>query len=279
MATVITLRRTSQFIGSFQFSVRPCRHFTVLLPISTYTRNPSTSGPLGIGFERLGFHDHLIPNRNTRGFAKGRKSKARADDSDDGDRDGGGGFDDVGSIVKETAMSQMEAAKEALTRELSKLRTGRASEGMLDHIIVEINGAKMPLNRVSLVSVLDPKTLSVMPYDPNALKSLHTAIVNSPLGLNPTDDGQRLIAVIPPLTKENTQALCKVVSKHSEDVKQSIRRARQKAIDSIKKAGSSIPKDNAKRLEKEVDEITKRFVKSAEEICKAKDKEISGNSR
>ncbi|GFY83160.1 ribosome recycling factor [Actinidia rufa] len=71
------------------------------------------------------------------------------------------------------------------------------------------------------------------------------------------------------------QALCKVVTKSSEDVKQSIRRARQKALDAMKKAGSSYPKDDAERLEKEVEEVTKKFIKSAEDMCKAKEKEIT----
>lgn len=182
---------------------------------------------------------------------------------------------DIGPAVKENAMSQMDAAVVALSRELSKLRTGRASAGMLDHIIVETGGVKMPLSRLAVVSVLDPKTLSVTPYDLDALKQLENAIVSSPLGLNPKADGERLIAVIPPLTKEHIQAMCKVVAKSCEDVKQSIRRARQKALDMIKKAGSSLPKDVAKRLEKEVDELTKKFVKSAEDMCKAKEKEIA----
>ncbi|KAL9298317.1 hypothetical protein ACSQ67_024213 [Phaseolus vulgaris] len=104
----------------------------------------------------------------------------------------------VGPTIKANAVSQMEAAMAALSAELSKLRTGRASPGMLDHIIVETSGLKMPLNRLAVVSVLDPKTLSVNPYDPETLKQLENAIVSSPLGLNPKSDGERLIAVIPP---------------------------------------------------------------------------------
>ncbi|XP_058102262.1 uncharacterized protein LOC131246308 [Magnolia sinica] len=204
-----------------------------------------------------------------RGFAKGRKSRDENDTIEV--------VPDIGPTVKAAAVSQMDAAIVALSRELSKLRTGRASAGMLDHIIVETNGLKMPLSRVAVVSVIDSQTLSVTPYDPNGLKELEHAIVSSPLGLNPTLDGQRLIAAIPPLTKEHIQAMCKVVAKSSEDVKQSIRRARQKALDTIKKASSSIGKDDAKRLEKEVDELTKKFVKSADEMCKAKEKEISGS--
>ncbi|MQM09738.1 hypothetical protein Taro_042610 [Colocasia esculenta] len=212
------------------------------------------------GLDRLGL-DACIGSR--RGFAKGRKSR----DDDEGDEVQV--IPDIGPTVKSTVNSQMESAIDALSRELSKLRTGRASSGMLDHIMVETSGAKMSLNHVAVVSVLDSKTLSVTPYDPDALKTLESAIVSSPLGLNPTADGQRL-------TKENVQVLCKVVAKSAEDVKQSIRRARQKALDLIKKAATSIPKDDAKRIEKEVEEITKRFVKIADDLCKAKEKEIAG---
>lgn len=201
-----------------------------------------------------------------RSFAKGRKSR-------DDDNASTAQVEDIGPVVKSTAVSQMEAAIDALSRELLKLRTGRASPGMLDHIIVDARGVKMALNHLALVTVIDSKTLSITPYDSETLKELEKAIVSSPLGLNPKADGQRLIAVVPPLTKEHKQAMCKVFAKSSEDVKQSIRRARQKALDTIKKAG--YPKDSAKRLEKEIDELTKKFVKSAEDMCKAKEKEIS----
>ncbi|CAN8260782.1 unnamed protein product, partial [Cochlearia groenlandica] len=200
-----------------------------------------------------------------RGFAKGKKTTTGLVDA----------APDIGHSVKATASSQMEAAIEALSRDLTKLRTGRAAPGMLDHIIVEIGGVKMPLNHLALVSVLDPKTLSVNPYDPNTVKELEKAIVSSPLGLYPKLDGQRLVASIPALTKEHIQAMCKIVTKSSEVVKQSIRRARQKALETIKKASSSLPKDEVKRLEKEVEELTKKFVKSAEDMCKSKEKEIT----
>ncbi|KAL3829506.1 hypothetical protein ACJIZ3_018308 [Penstemon smallii] len=229
-----------------------------------------------------------------RGFAKGRKQKIKVEEEEeeeeeeqeeedyDEDEEQGG---DLGSSVKATSVSQMEAAVDALSRELAKLRTGRASAGMLDHIMVEQYGVKTPLNRIAVVSVSDPKTLSVTPYDTNALKEVEKAIISSPLSLNPKPDNQRLIVPIPPLTKEHMQAVCKVVAKSAEDVKQSVRRARQKALDSIKKAapkkkdkdkaGSSISVDDAKRLEKEIDDITKKFIKTAEDMCKSKEKEIT----
>lgn len=207
---------------------------------------------------------------NRRGFAKGKKSK---DDRGDTVQ----AVPDIGPTVKSAATAQMDAAVIALSRELSKLRTGRATPGMLDHIMVENADVKVALNRIAVVSVLDAHTLSVMPYDPTSMKSIEHAIISSPLGINPTPDGNRIIAAIPPLTKENIQALCKVVTKSAEDFKQSIRRARQKALDTIKKSASSMPKDDVKRIEKEIEELTKKFIKSSDDMCKAKEKEISGN--
>ncbi|KAJ7974772.1 Ribosome-recycling factor [Quillaja saponaria] len=235
-------------------------------------------------FTLLPAANFLIENRRT--FAKGRKS------SIGGMREGKLQVHrmkqlvstlevspDVGPTIKASAVSQMEAAIAALSGELQKLRTGRASPGMLDHIIVETSGVKMPLNRIAVVSVLDPKTLSINPYNPDLFyadfKNLEKAIVSSPLGLNPKVDGDRLIAVIPPLTKEHIQAMSKLAAKSCEDARQSIRRSRQKAMDSIKKLHSSLPKDDIKRLEKDVDELTKKFVKSAEDMSKAKEKEIT----
>ncbi|KAF4385780.1 hypothetical protein F8388_010336 [Cannabis sativa] len=165
-----------------------------------------------------------------RGFAKGRKSK------DDSAASSVEVLPDMGPTIKSNATSQMEAAIAALSGELTKLRTGRASAGMLDHIIVDTGDVKLPLNQIAVVSVLDSKTL---------------------------------------LTKEHIQAVCKVVMKSCEDARQSIRRARQKAMDTIKKLQSSYPKDDLKRLEKEVEELTKKFIKTAEDLSKAKEKEIT----
>ncbi|KAL2485554.1 Ribosome recycling factor [Abeliophyllum distichum] len=213
-----------------------------------------------------------------RGFAKGGKQQIKVQDEDkDEDEEFEGDDGDteedanLGASIKAASITQMESAIDALSR-------------MLDHIMVEHYAVKTPLNRMAVVSVLDPKTLSVTPYDPNALKELEKAIISSPLGLNPKTDTQRLVVPIPPMTKEHIQAVCKVVAKSSEHVKQSIRRARQKALDTIKKAVpkkdndkacSSISEDDAKILEKEIDDVTKKFIKTAEDMCKAKEKEIT----
>uniref|UniRef100_A0A7C8ZUM7 Ribosome-recycling factor, chloroplastic n=1 Tax=Opuntia streptacantha TaxID=393608 RepID=A0A7C8ZUM7_OPUST len=108
-----------------------------------------------------------------RSFAKGRKSR----DDDDAST---ARVEDIGPVVKSTAVSQMEAAIDALSRELVKLRTGRASPGMLDHIIVETSGVKMALNHLALVTVIDSKTLSITAYDPQ-VTMLSPRSVNSVL--------------------------------------------------------------------------------------------------
>lgn len=268
---LLHLRRTISSRNSFLFLLRSSTSFTKARTFSNTTTlfSPhllSNSVSHKLPSATLPSFDFLKQSR--RGFAKG-KNKSKDDSA-------GGTVEsvDIGPAVKATAKSQMDAAVVALSRELQKLRTGRASAGMLDHIIVETDGVKLPLNRSAVVSVMDAKTLSVNPYDPNTLKQLENAIVSSPLGLNPQRDGDRLIAVIPPLTKEHTQAMCKVVAKSCEDCRQSIRRARQKAMDTVKKAGSSFAKDDAKKLEKEIEEMTKKFVKSAEDMCNQKEKEI-----
>ncbi|KAG4947318.1 hypothetical protein JHK87_043325 [Glycine soja] len=135
----------------------------------------------------------------------------------------------VGPTIKANAVSQMEAAMAALAipSEQATYRKGIPS--------------------------LRSKNLA------ETLKQLENAIVSSPLGLNPKSDGERLIAVILPLTKEHIQAMTKLVAKSCEDASQSIRRAQQKAMDAIKNLYSSLPKDDIKRLEKEVDDLTNFF--------------------
>ncbi|XP_074270891.1 uncharacterized protein LOC141594799 [Silene latifolia] len=253
----LLLSNNQRICSSFLQKTRNFSAISASHPIISPSINPCSSPKTPT------FSSSLFLKEFRRGFAKGRKTKGDTDVV----------IEDIGPSVKSTAVSQMEAAVDALSRELTKLRTGRATIGMLDHIIVETRGVKMNLNRLALVTIVDHKTLAVTPYDAETIKELEKAIVSSPLGLNPRTDGQRLVAAIPPLTKEHIQAINKVVSKSSEDVKQSIRRSRQKALDAIKKAG--YPKDSTKRFEKEIDELTKKYVKSAEDMCKAKEKEIS----
>lgn len=268
MAACAVLRRALAFSRSSSSYILNSHKRSVLCYSASLTRGyRSNDNGMSINFY---VNTHLEPpllNQWQRGFAKAKKY------SDESTVEA---VPNVGPTIKSTASAQMQAGIDALSRELSKLRTGRASSGMLDHIIIESDGVRTPLSRIAAVSVIDSQTLSVTPYNLDVIKDVERAIVSSPLGLNPTPEGQRLVVPIPALTKEHIQAISKLVSKASEDVKQSIRRARQKALDSIKKAGSSMSKDDVKRIEKEMDDLTKKFVKTAEDMCKAKEKEITG---
>ncbi|KAK3023578.1 hypothetical protein RJ639_044038 [Escallonia herrerae] len=187
----IVLRRamlSCRTISPLLRTSRTLYHLTSHPPIALPNYAPTPTIPISPPTDFLSdFH---------RGFAKGRNAKFSEDD----ECDSGNTIQaaNIGPSTRTAALSQMEAAIEALSRELSKLRTGRASPGMLDHIIVETSGVKMPLSCIAVVSVLDSKNLSITPYDPNAVKELEKAIVSSPLGINPKSDGQRLIAAIPP---------------------------------------------------------------------------------
>ncbi|KAG0553569.1 hypothetical protein KC19_12G021600 [Ceratodon purpureus] len=207
-----------------------------------------------------------------RGFAaKAKKSGGKA-------RDDGGSqmLANSGPSAKETATRLMEAALNALSVELSKLRTGRASPGMLDHVNVMAHGVQTPLSHVAAVSVSSLETLTVMPYESSMVKEVEKAIRNSPLKLNPMEEGEVLRVPIPKLTKEHIQTMSKLVGKAGETAKLSVRRARKDAMDIIAKGGFS--KDEVKRSEKEVEEVTKKYVKAVEDSCKSKEKEILGNS-
>lgn len=202
-----------------------------------------------------------------RSYAKAKKSK---DDEDSTTL-----YEDVYPSVKENTVKQMEGALDALSRELSKLRTGRVSTGMLDHVtVVDNNGIRSPLTHVAAVTVVDNEKLRVTPFDSAIVKCVERGIRSSPLKLNPASEGDIITVPVPKPTKEYMETMIKVVGKAAETAKMSIRRARQNAMDAIKKSTGSISKDDIKRREKEIEELTKKFVKTVDDNCKAKEKEM-----
>nr|XP_043620183.1 ribosome-recycling factor-like [Erigeron canadensis] len=194
----------------------------------------------------------------------------------------------VGPTIRSDAISEMDAAIDALALNLSKLYNGRASRGMIDHLMVQVGnkGVKKELHTMASVSVLDPKTLTVTPHDtigPNRdLKSLNRAIISSPLHFTTRFEGTHLIV---------TSAVCKEVSKFSKDAKEQIGSARKKALDSINEALSELSRvkheanavsafsiEDARRLKEEIEDLTQKFTKSVEDICKVKNEESQGRS-
>ena len=136
--------------------------------------------------------------------------------------------------IQNKLQQQMDKTIEALKHEFSTIRAGRANAQMLDKIRVDYYGTPTPINQVGSISVPEPRTLMINPWDKSAMKDIETAIRNSDLGLNPTNDGEVIRLNVPALTEERRKELCKQAKKASEDFKVRIRNERRDANDKLK---------------------------------------------
>jgi ribosome recycling factor len=183
---------------------------------------------------------------------------------------------DPNQAVKEASAKFMQAV-EHFTSELKSLRTGRANASMLDGVVVEAYGTPMPIIQVATVSAPEAQLLQITPFDPSNLQAIATAIRNNQsLGLNPTDDGHVVRIQIPPLTEERRRELAKQVGTKQEDAMVRLRNARHDAMDAIAaaKKDKAVGEDDAKRLEKQVDDAMNQAKAAAEAAAKAKEQEI-----
>lgn len=171
---------------------------------------------------------------------------------------------------------RMDKAVDALKEEFGSLRTGRASASLLDQVVVEAYGSKMPINQVGAVSVPEPRMISVSVWDKGMVVSVEKAIRASGLGLNPVVDGQNLRIPIPPLTEERRKELAKIAGKYAEQQKIAVRNVRRDANDDLKKAekDGAIAQDEQKKMEAEVQKFTDEAVKRVDEALKVKEQEI-----
>lgn len=172
--------------------------------------------------------------------------------------------------------TRMDKAVTALKDEFHSLRTGRATSGLLDQIMVDAYGSVVPLNQVGSVSVPEPRALSVSVWDRGLVVSVEKAIRNAGIGLNPVVEGTNLRIPIPPLTEERRKDLAKLAGKYAEQQKVSARNVRREAMDDLKKAekDSVITQDEQKRMETEVQKMTDETVKRIDEALKTKEQEI-----
>lgn len=179
--------------------------------------------------------------------------------------------------VVDQASEKFEIALTRFDSELAKIRTGRANAAMLDGVVVEAYGTPMPLKQVASIATPDAQLLQITPFDPNNLQAIATAIRNDQsLGFNPTDDGHVVRVPIPPLTEERRRELARQVGSKLEECFVAMRSARhdaQSAISRMKK-DKEIGEDDAKRLEKLVDEAMASKKSEAEAAAKAKESEI-----
>lgn len=174
------------------------------------------------------------------------------------------------------AEARMEKAIEALRRDLSTIRTGRASPSLVERMPVEYYGSSTPLNQLAGISVPEPRLLVIQPWDRGSMAAIEKAIRKSELGLNPTNDGQVIRIGIPPLTEERRKQLVKIVHTHVEDGKVSVRNIRRDAIAHVKELMTEkmIGEDDERRAEHQVEELTKRFVDDVDRVGKLKEQEV-----
>jgi ribosome recycling factor len=167
-------------------------------------------------------------------------------------------------------------AQEALKRELSKIRTGRAHPSLLESVRVEVYGSQMPLSQLATVTVPEARMLMVKPWDKTQLKVIEKAIVQSPLGLNPMSDGDILRIPMPPLTEERRKELAKLVKKQGEETKVAIRKARHDAKDMLNslEADGQISEDELERAGKKVEDLIQKGTAEVDAIVARKDKDL-----
>lgn len=177
---------------------------------------------------------------------------------------------------KQDLKRRMDGALDVLKKEFSGLRTGRASVNLLDTVVVDLYGSKMPLNQVGTVNVVEARMLSVQVWDGSAVKSVEKAIRDSGLGLNPMPDGNNIRIPVPDLNEERRQELVKIAGKIAENARISVRNVRRDGMDNIKKMekNGDISEDDLKRFSDEIQKLTDEAIKSADGSLVDKEKDI-----
>jgi ribosome recycling factor len=171
---------------------------------------------------------------------------------------------------------EMDQSVGALRKDLAKIRTGRASTALLEHIVVDYYGATTPLNQLATLSAPEPRLLVVQPYDRSAMGNIEKAILKSDLGLTPNNDGKIIRVPIPQLTEERRKELVKHVKKIGEEFRVSVRNHRRVAVEHLKEAEKKkeITADDSKHGHDRVQKITDDFIGRIDKIIKTKEEEI-----
>lgn len=172
--------------------------------------------------------------------------------------------------------NKMKKTAEVLKTQLASVRAGRANAAVLDQITVDYYGVPTPIQQVASVSVPDPRSLVITPWDGSVLKGIEKAILSSELGINPQNDGKCIRLVFPQLTEERRKELAKQVKKYCEEAKVAVRNIRRDAIDKFKKQqkASEITEDDYKGIEKDIQKLTDDYIKEVESIADKKEKEL-----
>lgn len=180
------------------------------------------------------------------------------------------------STTQEILKDKMSKTISILREELNTVRAGRANAALLDQISVDYYGAPTPLRNLSNISVPDPRTLLITPFDPQIVHDIEKAINMSNIGINPSNDGKNIRLVMPQVTEERRKELTKVIKKMGEDAKVAVRNERRNANDSSKKAekAGEMTEDDLKEELDEVQKQTDQFMKDIDTIVAEKEKEL-----
>ena len=178
--------------------------------------------------------------------------------------------------IHKDAQSRMHKSIEALRHNLVKVRTGRATSALVDHIKVQSYGSDMPLSQVASVAVTDARSLTITPWDKQMVSVIEKALINSDLGLTPNTAGMTIRINIPALTEERRRELTKVVHSEAEDAQVAIRNIRRDANQQVKDMlkDKQVTEDDVRRSEDDVQKMTDSAIKDVDEVVKAKEQEL-----
>jgi len=178
--------------------------------------------------------------------------------------------------IKDDAKTRMSKSVDALKHDLKHLRTGRASTALIDHLKVDYYGTDTPISQVAQVSVMDARTLQIIPWEKNMVKEIEKAIIGADLGLNPVTSGTNIRIPLPALTEQRRKELSKHVAHEGENSKVAIRNVRRDANTTIKDLlkDRKITEDEERSTETEIQKLTDRFIKEVDDVVKSKEHEL-----
>ncbi|MDO5487449.1 MAG: ribosome recycling factor [Rikenellaceae bacterium] len=181
---------------------------------------------------------------------------------------------DTKTIINE-ATDRMKRTVDHLDEELLNIRAGKASTNVLNSVFMDYYGSQTPVSGVASVTVPDARTILIQPWDKNMIRPIEKAILDSNIGLTPSNNGETIRLTIPPLTEERRKELVKQVKGVGENAKVSLRNARRDAVEAFKKAQKEgMPEDEAKDGETQAQKLVEKFTKQLDALMAAKEKEI-----
>ena len=184
-------------------------------------------------------------------------------------------FSTVEEVLSD-ADSRMSKAVDALERELSSLRTGRATPSLLENLTVDYYGVPTPLNQLATITAPEARLVMIQPWDRQALRDVEKSILKSEMGFNPSNDGNVIRVPVPPLSKERRLELVKVLKRKIEDGKVAARNVRRDAIEALRarERGKAISQDDNRRAQDQLQKATNSYIAQMDEVSSAKETEI-----